>query len=67
MLYHNYNGLTYRWNYAHTVVVLDGKRVVDSFSVGGFDSDEVSHSDFIDGVVSWDKYMFEAQYYNAEV
>lgn len=60
MLFVNYNGLTYRWNGEVGVEVLDGKVVVDHFTLGGY---EATYSDFIAGIVKWDDYMNDWRQY----
>lgn len=64
MLYFNYNGLTYEWNYGNTVNVLDRKIAVDAFTFGlGTDP---GYSNFLAAVVGWGNYIQEAGIYLGE-
>ena len=54
MLYHNYFGLTYRWDYGNKVTVFDGKVKVAEFGVGYWD-DDTSHSEFLLAVANWER------------
>jgi hypothetical protein len=57
MLFLNYNGLTYRWNYNLDVEVLDGSIAVDHFTLGYSHLGPPTVSDFLRGVHAWNEYL----------